>query len=271
MHSGERGSGNLKMFGALLRFFRERAGMTQDGLGGHVKYSKSQVAMVERGERPPKGRFVEIADEVLDAQGALLAAAKELSVERFPAWFEEYAAKEAQAAAIHMYATHVIPGLLQTEAYARAIFSCQYCPPREDGELETRLAARLERQRVLQRKPAPIVSFVLEESVLSRPLGGPEALKEQLRHMLDVGRMHNVELQVMPHERQAHAGLSGPMILLETDEHRQLGYLEGQGHGLFVTEQPDVSHLFGKYGILRAQALTPDESAKLIEQVAREL
>ncbi|MFD9863553.1 helix-turn-helix domain-containing protein [Streptomyces alboflavus] len=271
MHSGERGSGNLKMFGALLRFFRERAGMTQDGLGAYVKYSKSQVAMVERGERSPKGQFVEIADDVLGAQGALLAAAKELKAERFPSWFEEYAAEESQATAIHMYATHVVPGLLQSEAYARAIFNCQCCPPREDEQVEARLAARLERQRVLRRKPAPVVSFVLEEATLSRPLGGPKTLKEQLHHMLDVSRLCNVELQVMPHARQTHAGLSGPMILLETVEHRQLAYLEGQGHGFFVTEQPDVGHLFGKYGILRAQAMTPDESADHIEQVAREL
>ncbi|MFF8657914.1 helix-turn-helix domain-containing protein [Streptomyces huasconensis] len=259
------------MFGALLRFFRDRAGMSQETLGTHVQYSKSQVAMVERGERAPKGKLVDIADSVLGAQGALLAAAKELKVDRFPSWFEEYVDEEAKAAAIHMYATHVIPGLLQSEAYARAIFNCQYCPPREDEEVETRLAARLDRQRVLRRKPMPLVSFVVEEATLTRPLGGPDVLKGQLHHMLDIARMRHVELQVMPHDRQTHAGLSGPMILLETAERRQLAYLEGQGYGFLVSEQPDVSDLFGKYGILRAQALTPDESMKFIEQVAHNL
>ncbi|MCT9078138.1 helix-turn-helix domain-containing protein [Streptomyces fulvoviolaceus] len=267
MHGSERGSGNLKMFGSLLRFFRERAGMTQEGLGGYVKYSKSQVAMVERGERPPKGSFVEIADEVLSAQGALLSAAKELKLSRFPSWFENYAALEAEAVAIYMYANHVIPGLLQTEAYGRATFDV-HCPPLEDEEIEARLAARLDRQQVLNRKPAPIVGFVLEEHVLKRPLGGNQALKEQLRHILDIGTRRNVEIQVMPTDQEVHAGLDGPMILLETSEHQQIAYVEGPSNGYFISEQPDLGNMFARYGILRAQALTPAESAKLIDEVA---
>ncbi|EPH45895.1 helix-turn-helix transcriptional regulator [Streptomyces aurantiacus] len=267
MHSGERGSGNLKMFGALLRFFRERAGMTQDGLGAYVKYSKSQVAMVERGERPPKGQFVKIADDVLGAQGALLAAGVNLKVSRFPSWFEDYADEEAKAVGIYMYANHVISGLLQTEAYARAIFGA-HCPPLEDDEIEVRVAARLERQHILRRKPAPVVGFVLEEATLTRPLGGREALKGQLENLLEVGRRRNVEIQVMPHDRQVHAGLDGPMILLETAERDHLAYVEGPSGGYFVSEHPELGNLFARYGILRAQALSPEESAKLIEQVA---
>ncbi|GGS04559.1 transcriptional regulator [Streptomyces aureoverticillatus] len=270
MHSGERGSGNLKMFGALLRFFRERAGMTQEGLGAYVKYSKSQVAMVERGERPPKGQFVEIADDVLGAQGALLAAGMNLRASRFPSWFEEYADEEAKAVGIYMYANHVISGLLQTEAYARAIFS-SHCPPWEDDEIEARVAARLERQHVLRRKPAPVVGFVLEESTLTRPLGGREALKAQLENLLDVGRRRNVEIQVMPHNQKVHAGLDGPMILLDTAERNQLAYVDGLSGGYFISEQPDLGHMFARYGILRAQALSPEESAKRIDKVAREL
>ncbi|MFH9075073.1 helix-turn-helix domain-containing protein [Streptomyces alboflavus] len=270
MHSGERGSGNLKMFGALLRFFRERAGMTQDSLGAYVKYSKSQVAMVERGERAPKGQFVEIADDVLGAQGALLAAGANLKASRFPAWFEEYAEEEARAVAIYMYANHVISGLLQTEDYARAIFGT-HCPPMEDDEIEARVAARLERQQVLWRKPAPIVGFVLEEITLTRPLGGRQALKGQLENLLDVGHRRNVEIQVMPHKREEHAGLDGPMILLETSERNQLAYVEGPSGGYFVSEHPELGNLFARYGILRAQALSPEESAKFIEQVAKAL
>lgn len=258
------------MFGSLLRFYRERAGMTQEALGKFVGYSKSQVAMVERGERAPKGRFVEVADEQLGAQGALIAAARKLKVSRFPSWFEDYAALEAKATAIYMYANHVIPGLLQTEAYAHAIFVAQR-PPLEDEEIETRLAARLDRQRVMERKPAPVLGFVLEEHALKRPLGGPQALKRQLEHLLDVGKRRNVEIQVMPSDRQEHASLNGPMILLETDERAPLAYVEGPGGGYFVSEQPHLGDLFTQYGILRAQALNPDESAELIDKVARDL
>ncbi|MCX4666255.1 helix-turn-helix domain-containing protein [Streptomyces sp. NBC_01381] len=268
MHSGERGS---ETFGALLRFFRERAGITQEALGSHVQYSKSQVAMVERGERPPRGTLVEIADEVLSAQGALLLLAeKEFRESGLRPWTEDYLAEERQASALHVYQSHVIPGSLQTEAYARAIYNC-HCPALDDDEIEQRVTARLARQQLFQRKPAPVISYVLEQSTLARPLGGPMALKEQLHHILGIGRLRHVEIQVMPHDRQAHAGLNGPMILLESAEHRQLAYVEGPRGGYFICEQPDLGSLFARYGILRAQALNPDESARLIEEAAETL
>ncbi|MBZ9638756.1 helix-turn-helix transcriptional regulator [Streptomyces sp. PSKA30] len=269
MHCGDRGS---ESFSALLRFFRERSGMTQEALGKHVGYSKSQVAMVERGERSPKGQLVEIADRVLGAQGALLVLAeKEFGSAGLRPWTEDYLAEEKKAAALHVYQTHLIPGSLQTETYARAVYASNRYPTLGDEEIEKRVASRVERQRLFERKPTPSVSYVLEESTLTRPLGGEAALKEQLHHILDIGELRNVEIQVMPHDRQVHAGLNGAMILLETAERQLLGYIEGPSGGYFVGEQPDVGDLFGKYGILRAQALSPEESTKVIEEVARKL
>ncbi|AVH61353.1 transcriptional regulator [Streptomyces dengpaensis] len=230
MQVSDQRSGNLEMFGSLLRFFRERAGMTQESLGKYVGYSKSQVAMVERGERAPKGHLIEIADEALGAQGALVATGAKLKVSRFPSWFEDYAELEAKATAIYMYANHLIPGLLQTSVYGRATFEV-HCPPLEDDEMEARLAARLDRQRVLTRKPAPIAGFVLEEHVLRRPLGGEQALKEQLGHILEIGKRRNIAIQVLPTARQIHAGLDGPMILLEGAEPERIAYVEGPSNG----------------------------------------
>lgn len=263
--------GNARMFGALLRFYRERAGLTQEALGQRIGFSKSQVAMVERGARPPKGNFAPMSDDTLNAQGALLVAATHFRVSHLPLWTAEYAEEEARAVALHTYANHVVPGLLQTEAYARAVFNCNYYPPLDDEEVEAQVATRLARQQLFQRKPMPVLTFVLELVALTRPLGGPEVMKGQLQHVLDVAQMRNVEIQVMSPDRQTHAGLAGPMILLETFEHRQLAYVEGQGSGYFVSEQPSLGNLFGKYGILRSQALTPEESVKLIEQVAQGL
>lgn len=269
MHSGDRGS---KGFGALLRFYRRRAGMSQEGLAARLGFSKSQVAMVERGERAPRGRFVPLADEVLGAQGALLALAEELFPENgLRPWTEDYLAAEAEAVALHAYQSHVIPGSLQTKAYAQAVYTSNRYPTYDDEEAETLTAARLARQQLFHRKPPPNVSYVIEYSALTRPLGGPAVLKEQLHHMLDIQQLRHVEIQVMPHDRQNHAGLNGPMILLETAERQQLAYVEGHRGGYFVRDQPDLGDLIGKYGILRAQALTPEESAKLIERVAQAL
>ncbi|WP_374936890.1 helix-turn-helix transcriptional regulator [Streptomyces sp. Ru73] len=254
----------------MLRFYRQQAGLTQEALGRRIEFSKSQVAMVERGDRPPKGTFVPRADEAVGARGALLAAAAELHVSRMPYWFREFAEEEATCLTLHSYQNHVLPGQLQTEAYARVVFGC-HCPPLSDDEIEARVATRLARQKLFHRRPAAVISFVVEQSALCRPLGGPAVLKEQLHHVLDISRLRNVEIQVMPSSRQTHAGLDGPMVLLETAERRQLAYVEGQNGSFFISEQPGLGDMSARYGILRAQALSPEDSAQLIEQVAKEL
>ncbi|MFF3495801.1 helix-turn-helix domain-containing protein [Streptomyces sp. NPDC002795] len=229
MHFGERGS---ESFGALLRFYRERAGMTQEGLGQRVGYSKSQVAMVERGERHPKGRFVDLAEESLDAQGALqVVAAEEFKRGGLRPWTEDYLTEERKAHALHVFQNTLVPGSLQTEAYARAVYNSNCCPTLDDDEVDKRVADRLARKEIFMRKPPPAISYVLEESALTKPLGGRDALREQLHHILDIGRLRNVDVQVMPHNRETHAGLAGSMILLETPSRTHLAYVEGQWGG----------------------------------------
>ncbi|MFF6867441.1 helix-turn-helix domain-containing protein [Streptomyces sp. NPDC090109] len=263
--------GAAKAFGTLLRFYRERAGISQEALGRKTRYSKSQVAMIERGERRAKGAFVEIADKLLSAQGALLAVAAEVTASGVAAWFEDYLEEEVKAAGIHMYENHVIPGPLQTKEYARAVFNSAV-PALEDEEIEASVLARLERQEMFSRKPAPLVTFVLEKAALTKPLGGEDVLRENLLHLLDVAKLRNVEIQVMPESPKTHAGLNGPFILLETEGRKgQLVYVEGQGGRYFLSEQPDVGDTFARYSTLRAQAFTPEETAQIIEQVAREL
>ncbi|WP_432086887.1 MULTISPECIES: helix-turn-helix domain-containing protein [unclassified Streptomyces] len=263
--------GASKAFGVLLRFHRERAGVSQEVLGRKTGYSKSQVAMIERGERRAKGDFVEIADEMTGAQGALLAVAEEVTASGVAAWFEDYLWEEARAAGIHMYENHLIPGPLQTEDYARAVFHSAV-PALEDEEIEASVTARIARQDLFFRKPAPVVTFVLEKAALSKPLGSEDTLRKNLLYMLDIARLRNVEIQVMPENPKTHAGLNGPFILIETEERRdQLVYVEGQGGRYFLSEQPDVGDVFARYSTLRAQAHTPEESARIIEQVAREL
>ncbi|MFC9248997.1 helix-turn-helix domain-containing protein [Streptomyces sp. NPDC057136] len=270
MHSSDQRDSNAEMFGQLLRHFRERAGLSQEALGARIGYSKSQVAMVERGARPPKGAFTQQADETLGAQGALLAVAPTLRTSPLPPWFAGFAEEESGAVARHAYETHVMPGLLQTEAYARAVLAGQY-PTFDDDEVEAKVAARLARQSLLSRRPLPDISFVLELAALTRPIGGRRVRREQLRHLLDVVQLRHVKIQLMSPERESHPALDGPFVLLENSKRRQLAYIEGQGGSFYVTQQPDLGNLFGKYGLLRAQAYTPEESREMIEKMAEEL
>ncbi|ALC31908.1 DNA-binding protein [Streptomyces sp. CFMR 7] len=266
------------MFGLLLRHFRERAGLSQEQLGKQIGYSKSQVAMVERGARPPKGVFVQRADEVLGAQGALIVAAPkppkqtERTEQRspLPDWFTPFADEEEKAWARHAYENHVMPGLLQTEAYARAVFTSHY-PTYDDDEIEAKVTARLERQKLLTRRPLPDISFVLEMVVLTRPIGGRRVMKAQLHHLAEVARLRHVRIQLMDPDREDHAALNGPFVLLETDKRQQLAYIEGQGGNFFITEHPELGNLFGQYGVTRAQAYTPERTLETIEKMAEEL
>ncbi|MFJ9798209.1 helix-turn-helix domain-containing protein [Streptomyces sp. NPDC101145] len=275
MNNGKRPSrspaGAAVAFGRLLKFYRERAQMTMEVLAKHTSYSKSLVAMVEKGERRPKPHFVEVADRVLGADGALKEVAATITLSGVPAWFEDYLEEEAKAAGIHMYENNVIPGLLQSPRYAKAVFECAL-PPWDEEEVEALVAARIGRQKVYYRDPRPLVTFVLEKMVLTRPIGGREVLKDCLMHILDIARLPNVTIQVMPEDRETHAGLSGPFTLLDTAQRKaQLVYVEGQGGRYFVTEQPELGDVFARYGTMRAQALTPEASVRLIEQVAQEL
>ncbi|MDT0489911.1 helix-turn-helix domain-containing protein [Streptomyces sp. NPDC012600] len=275
MHSSDQAETAAEMFGLLLRHFRERAGLSQEQLGKRIGYSKSQVAMVERGARPPTGIFVQRVDEVLGAQGALIVAApkppKQTEQRRpLPDWFTPFADEEARATVRHAYETHVIPGLLQTEAYARAVLAGQY-PAFDDDEIEEKLGSRLARQSLLSRRPLPDISFVLEMAALTRPIGGRRVRKAQLHHLASLAQLRHVQIQLMPEDVENHPALDGPFVLLENAERQRMAYVEGQGGSFFVTQQPDLGNLFGKYGLLRAQAYTPDRSQEKIEKMAEEL
>jgi transcriptional regulator with XRE-family HTH domain len=271
VHSSDQPESAAEMFGVLLRHFRERSGLSQEQLGKRIGYSKSQVAMVERGARPPKGVFVQRADEVLGAQGALIAVApKPRKGSPLPDWFMPFADEEAGATVLHAYETHVIPGLLQTEAYARAVLAGQY-PAFDDDEIEEKLARRLARQSLLSRRPLPDISFVMEMTALTRPIGGRRVRKAQLHHLASLAQLRHVQIQLMPEDVESHPALDGPFVLLENAERQRMAYVEGQGGSFFVTQQPELGDLFGKYGLLRAQAYTPDRSQEKIEKMAEEL
>ena len=270
MHFSNTGGGTAQMFGALLRHYRELAGLSQEGLGTRIGFSKSQVAMVERGERPPKGDFVPEADAALGANGALIKVATQLQLGHLAAWFEPFAEEEAKCVARYEYESSTVPGLLQTEAHALALHRGA-CPPLDDDEIERLVAGRLARQTLLTRKPPVDITFILEISAITRPIGGREVHHAQLQHLLEVSELRNVNIQVMSPHREAHVGLNGPFVLLETDDRRRLAYLEVQGRNFVVSEQPHLGDLFATYGMLRTQAHGLEDSRELIKQTAEGL
>ncbi|MFI0976626.1 Scr1 family TA system antitoxin-like transcriptional regulator [Streptomyces sp. NPDC021093] len=271
---GAAGNGNepettdsLKAFGEVVKAFRKRANLTQEEFAHRIGYSLPTVASIEQGRRFPSASFVERAEEVLDAFGVIRGAAKHLS--RRPGlakWFRQWAKLEAEAVSLDTYECRLVPGLLQSEAYARAVFT-ESVPPLADGQLEDQLTARMDRQHLLRARPNVPFSFILEESILLRNLGGDAVTRDLVDHMLSAAQLRNVELQIMTLERANHAGLDGPMRLLETPDHRWLGYSEGQQSGQLITDPKHVSIMLQRYAKLRSQALTHADSVGLLERM----
>ncbi|WSJ40929.1 helix-turn-helix domain-containing protein [Streptomyces sp. NBC_01240] len=260
-------SDSLKAFGEVLKAFRKRARLTQEQFAPRVRYSVPTVASIEQGRRFPPADFVDRAEEVLDAFGALRGAARHLS--RRPglaSWFRQWAQLEAEAVALYTYECRLIPGLLQTEAYARSLFS-ERLPPLGDDQIEARLSARTDRQRILTERPNTAYSFIVEEHVFLRETGGPEASAELIDHVLKLARFRNIEVQVMPQARGSHAGIDGPMQLLETPDNRWFGYCEGQESGQFISDLKVVSMLQIRYARMRSQALSLEDSLSLLRQI----
>ncbi|MEH0633264.1 helix-turn-helix transcriptional regulator [Streptomyces bottropensis] len=267
--SPEPGSGILRVFGRQLKRFRLRAGLERAEFGSRTGYSASTIAAFEQGRRVPPPRFIDVADELLDAGGVLQEMKEEVARAQFPAFFRDAARLEAEAVALLAYDAQVVNGLLQTEDYARAVFSMMR-PPLEDGVIEQRVAARLARQEIYTRRPAPLTTFVIDESVLRRPIGGYDVLRGQLEQVLLIGQKRTVEIQVLPLGREENAGLAGPFTLFDTREGRRVAYVEVQNVSQVHTERFLVRGLEAKYGTLRAQALTPQESLAYVEELLRE-
>ncbi|MFD5708968.1 helix-turn-helix domain-containing protein [Streptomyces pharetrae] len=265
----EVGTGMLCVFGRQLRLFRERAGLDRAGFGSLTGYSASTIASFEQARRIPPPKFIDQADELLEAGGVLSASKEEVARAQYPAFFQGAAKLEAEAVVLHVYATQAVPGLLQTEDYARAVFA-MWRPQLEEEVIEQRLAARLARQAIIERRPVPHLSFVIEEAVLLRPLGGGAVWRGQLEQLLLIEEKRNVEVQVMPLSRREHAGLAGPFTLMEMKDGRRIAYAEVQGDSRVHTERQKVRELECTYGSLRAQAHTPAESRALIEKLLGE-
>ncbi|MFI7387583.1 helix-turn-helix domain-containing protein [Streptomyces sp. NPDC049813] len=263
---GEDPGGVLVSFGRQLKRFREWKGLSRAGLGERTGYSAATIASFEQGRRIPPARFIARADEVLGAHGVLRERVEEVERAQYPAFFRSAAQLEAKAVELHVFATAAVPGLLQTEEYAESVFRMRR-PLLDEDTVAQRVAARLRRQEIFARTPMPTISFVIEETVIRRPIGGERVMRGQLEQLLLCGQRRNVEIQVMPVDRAEHAALSGPFTLIETREARRIAYVEVHKESRLFTERSSVREFEEQYGILRAQALTPSETLTLVERL----
>lgn len=262
-------SDSLKTFGAVLKALREESGLTQEEFAVRVRYSAAYVAKIEQGKRFPPTDLPARAEEVLGpvAVKVLTAAAKSLTRRAgLASWFRHWAGIEEEAISLYAYECRAVPGLLQPEGYARAVFE-RNLPPLAQEQIERQVCARLERQDLLASQPNTAFSFVIEQGVLERRVGGTTVAGEVIDHLLRVGQRHNIEIQLMPLQQEDHCGIEGHMYLAETPTHQWIGYTEGQRSSNLITAPNDLSVLLQRYGKLRSQALDCRATVSLLEQM----
>ncbi|MEU1482543.1 helix-turn-helix transcriptional regulator [Streptomyces sp. NPDC005752] len=265
----ESGSALVASVGRQIKAWRESAGMRAGEFGAAIGYGEDLVFKVEGGRRIPRPEFLDRADEVLGAGGKLALMKRELAEARYPKKVRDLARLEARAVELSAYGDHNLHGLLQTADYARALFEMRL-PAYEPDEVEQAVVARMARQSIFERSPSPAISFVQEEATLRRPLGGTMVLRRQLERLLLVGQLRHVSIQVMPISREEHAGMQGETQVLKFKDGTALGRSEGAFNGRPVSDPKQLRILELRYGMIRAQALTPRESLAFIEQLLGE-
>ncbi|ORT59671.1 helix-turn-helix transcriptional regulator [Streptomyces sp. CB03238] len=265
----ESGAAVIATVGRQLRLRREAAGMRAGEFGEAIGYGEDLVYKVEAGKRIPRPEYLDRADEVLRAGGLIAAMKQDVAEVRYPKKVRDLARMEARAVEIGVYESNSVHGLLQTPEHARALFEARQ-PAYSQDEVERMVAARVGRQSIFERSPAPALSFVQEEAALRRPVGGTMVWRQQLERLLEVGRLRNVSLQVMPTYSGPHPGLDGRIEVLKFGDGTAVGRSDGAFNGRPTSDPKQLRILELRYGTIRAQALTPGESLAFIEQVLGE-
>ncbi|MFJ2432043.1 helix-turn-helix domain-containing protein [Streptomyces anulatus] len=255
--------------GRQIKLWRESAGLRAAELGTAIGYSENLVFKVEGGRRIPKPEFLDRTDDAVGAGGKIAAMKKDVEEARYPKKVRDLTKLEAEAVELGSYAGGVIDGLLQTEEYARSLYG-ERRPAYTEDDIERLVAARMARQVVFDRRPAPLLTFVQEESTLRRRTGGRMVLRRQLEHLLELSQLRHVEIQVMPMEAEEHAGLGGSHRILKLKDGKAVGLNEIQLISGLISDPRQVQILEMRYNLIRSQALTPRLSREFIEKLLGE-
>ncbi|MFH8375180.1 DUF5753 domain-containing protein [Streptomyces cyaneofuscatus] len=267
----ETASPAAKLVAKVTRMLRVQRDWSQDRLGDELGYSAAAVSAMETCAQPASDAMLVSLKRVLSEGSDVFETARlYMRMERLPEQFQDYALLEQAAISLQLFATNVIHGLFQTEAYARALIGGGH-PPLPDERVEELVQLRVARTALFDRDPLPMIEIVIDESVLHRVIGSEDIMREQLLHLAECARRRNVTLLVLPMDAGKYgeyAAGHGGMSLVETSAHEHLVYLEAQEESLLVSDPAKVSTYAQRYAKIRSQALGPRESLDLIMRLA---
>ena len=240
-------------FGAELRNYRLAANLTQSQLADRIGYSKSRIGNVERGDENPTRELIELCEKALGLEGALLTYWPAISGKGMPDWYRQWPPIERKADQIISVAPLIVPGLAQTEEYARAIFSGE--PDATPQQVEEAVQARLERQAIFVRPEPPKYLAVVDEGILYRPVGDGSVTRRQLEHLIVMAENNWFSVQLVPYEASCTAVLVGPVVLAQENGVPIAAYVESALHGRVVDKPEEIKRLVGRLECVRKAAL----------------
>jgi len=258
----------VELIRAQLRRLRLVARHSQEEFGRIMHYSASMVSAVELGQRPVDLTYLKRADKVLDTDGLFVALWELAKRDGEPVWFRPWLDAERTAAQLRCFEPNLVPGLLQTEAYARAVL-------RTDGALtdekvEQRVAGRMDRQAILSRDDPPEFFAVIDERALRRTGEGYDTLmSEQLGHLVECAERPHISIHVIPSDVVFHIGQSGPFVLARSAEGGWVGHLETQLGGVVVDSEEGLAALLSRWDGVRNEALPRRQSLDLIKEMMK--
>ncbi|MGX1131499.1 transcriptional regulator with XRE-family HTH domain [Streptomyces glaucescens] len=257
------------LLGAELRHAREKAGLSQEELGHRLYVSGSFIGQLEAGTRRMQPEYARMLDDVLGTDDFFQRNCAAVAKSKYPEHFAEAAEAEASATEIRQYAPLLIPGLLQTPAYAQAVCRA-YQPTAPQAVIDELVANRMDRLRILDDPTDPLLWAVLDEAALHRVTGGVAVMAESLRHITALMRRNRVIVQVLPFEAGAHSAMEGAIKLMNFKQAPPLAYFEGVGAGRLEDDPATVRHQRRTFDLLTACALSPEKSLALLEGMAQD-
>jgi transcriptional regulator with XRE-family HTH domain len=266
----ERDTAALSLFADELKAAREQRGWSQADLAGQIPYSLSTISMVEALHRVPTRDLATHLDKAFGTPGTFARLEGRLRDLPFPASFRPFAAYEAEATALYVFEHSLVPGLLQTPEYARAVLATR--PNTAEDEIDNLVAARLARQDVLTRDepPAPLLWALIDEGVLHRPVAPAEVMHNQLARLAEMSRRPNVTVQVLPYSAGGHTGLLGAFTIADLGGNPGTVNVEDITDGRVFEDPGMVSRVTLRYKSLQSEALPKGASRELIARVAEE-
>lgn len=254
------------LFAAELRAQRQRVGWTQVTLGDKIGYSGSFVSDIERRARTPALDFAQACDRELHLPGTLERMHELIRRDAYPSWFYPVISFEQRAVRIHEWEMRVVPGLLQTEDYARVVIRAGQ-PGCTDELVARNVTDRIERQQLLARDDPPLLWYVLSEGIVRQCIGGPSVMSEQLDKLIDLAATPGIVLQILPFSARENPGADGPIMVFEFDDSPTVCYTECYRSGRVVEAHNEVAEFMTVVNMIRASALSPGESIDLLQKI----